>query len=226
MSDSNKLDEKSSSSNILPISSAPSSINDPNDEIWIEFLNSLNQQPPSGNSAEKNSEQNPNSDEKPTDDEQTVDNDDAADDPDFTVCLENCDLEDPYYPDACFQVPKKEAVELVKDAIEICDGAPIVYDDKRHSKIKSAITIKKLTPENRTKILINRVSKLGGTVEPKASTRLAFGLPKITIPTPTKEFVPEFTEIQRKKLDEQLRNVQLNSDPSPGFKILNTEEEL
>lgn len=200
---SDKLNQKSSSSNILSFSSTSCSINDPNDEIWFEFLNSLNQHTPNSSSVEKFAEQNSNIDEKFIDDGQTGDNDDATDDPDFTVCLENCDLEDPYYPDACFQVPKKEAVELVKDAIEICDGAPIVYEDQRHSKIKSAITIKKLTTENRTKILINRACKLSGSIEPKFTCNAK----KDHNFSSTIEFVPEFSEIQRKQLDEQLRNV-------------------
>lgn len=195
---SEKLSHKSS--NTL---STSCSINDPNDEIWFEFLSSLAQERPDPSSADKCPEQSSNSDEKSTEDEQTGDNDDAADDPDFTVCLENCDLEDPYFPDACFQVPKKEAVELVKDAIEICDGAPIVYEDKRHSKIKSSITIKKLTTENRTKILMNRASKLGASIEPK----ITCGAKKDLNISSKSEFVPEFSEFQRKQLDEQLRNV-------------------
>ena len=89
-----------------------------------------------------------------------IDNDDPDQDPDFTVCLDNYELDDPDYVDDWFQVPsmtytccfslnffenylfrlikEKEAVALVKDAIEFCDTVPIVCDlDQRNSKIKS-----------------------------------------------------------------------------------------
>jgi hypothetical protein len=122
--------------------STPSSVLD--DEIWFEFLQSLNQpiQTNSYNNA-NNSENshNLNSDTNVNTSEQqqhqhnqieyayktrkvaastaanttinslasfvnsSIDNDDATDDPDFTVCLDNCDLDDPDYIDDWYQVP-------------------------------------------------------------------------------------------------------------------------
>lgn len=205
MSDTEELNQKAPSPPVVLTNTSTSNTNvvhDPNEEIWIEFLNSLHQNIPESNTEEKITEENENNDEKQTEDSPIADNDDAADDPDFTVSLENCDLEDPYFPDACFQVPKKEAVELVKDAIEICDGAPIVYEDQRNSKVKSAITIKKLNTEKRTKILMNRVNRLTGSMQPKPVRST-----KKVDTTAKNDYVPEFTEFQKKQLDEQLRNV-------------------
>jgi hypothetical protein len=69
--------------------STPISINDPNDDLWFEFLNSLHEPKPQDTSLNS----------------KTKLDDDENEDPDFTVCLESCDFEGPDYLDDWFQVP-------------------------------------------------------------------------------------------------------------------------
>lgn len=82
--------------------STPISINDPNDDLWFEFLNSL-QQPNTLFDENNSSHAKENSSLNKLNDQ-----DDANEDPDFTVCLESCDLEEPDYLDDWFQVPRKK----------------------------------------------------------------------------------------------------------------------
>ena len=77
--------------------STPSSIIDPQDDLWLEFLNSLQE----SKEIEGSNVQSKNNVDK------LIDQDDANDDPDFTLCLDNCDLEEPDYLDEWFQVPSK-----------------------------------------------------------------------------------------------------------------------
>ena len=92
-----------SSSNLVESSpysitaSTPSSIIDPQDDLWLEFLNSLQE----SKQVEDNNLHSKNNGDK------LIDQDDANDDPDFTLCLDNCDLEEPDYLDEWFQVPSK-----------------------------------------------------------------------------------------------------------------------
>jgi len=137
---------------------------------------------------------------------------------------------------------------LVKDAIEFCDGVPIVYEDYRSkSKLKSnrksheneANTSTKLsdqssintslnlnindssstTTTNEEKSITddddepnkeqNNQTKNVKELENKKSSNIDSQLGENEN---DKEFVPQFTDFQRKQLDEQLRNVILNKN--------------
>lgn len=104
--------------------STPASAADPNEDIlWVEFLNSL-QDPAASNLNENNinfNNQNTSSAfNTPSRANNTfiniahlIDNDDVNDDPDFTIGLDNCDLEDIDYMDECFHVPSKSFFKLL-----------------------------------------------------------------------------------------------------------------
>ena len=103
--------------------STPISINDPNDDLWFEFLNSLHEPKPQDTSLNS----------------KTKLDDDANEDPDFTVCLE-----------------------------------------RNNNNNKSPIQTTEIQPN---------------VIVETPITNLNF------------EYIPQFTELQRKQLDEQLRNV-------------------
>jgi hypothetical protein len=46
-------------------------------------------------------------------------------------------IEQNFFKSLVFSLIEKEAVELVKDAIEFCDGIPIVLDEHRNARTKS-----------------------------------------------------------------------------------------
>lgn len=100
MIENNNLNLSDINNSLFISASTPLSINDPNDDLWFEFLNSLQQPRILEDDSSLNSKEN-NSLNK------LNDNDDATEDPDFTVCLESCDLEEPDYLDDWFQVPSK-----------------------------------------------------------------------------------------------------------------------
>lgn len=95
------------------LAATPCSIIDSNDEIWIEFLNSLNEpfalnQNLNQNCSEPSDQTSFNETRAScTNQDNSNDNDDATDDPDFTVCLENYDLDEPDYMDDWLQIPSK-----------------------------------------------------------------------------------------------------------------------
>jgi len=196
--------------NSFNAASTPGSKSDPNDEIWLEFLTSLQDPIPSNQSSDTAGDmssltitfdENSNcgrshatiENESGMQNETLINTmernncekkkkmphrnsflynfnqlfpDNDEDDPDFTV-LDNYELDENYdYMDDWFQVPsiaylilkfyvinqtyyvfiskEKEAVALVKDAIEFCDGVPIVIDgDHRNSKFKSTLKTRK-----------------------------------------------------------------------------------
>ncbi len=138
---------------------------------------------------------------------------------------------------------EKEAVALVKDAIEFCDGVPIVYEDYR-SKIKQKPSRKSHENEANTSIRlsdqssinnssslnINDSSSTSTTNEEKSAEgeedepqreqnklsshakkldrkNIIDHTSKFVEKESEKEFVPQFTDFQRKQLEEQLRNV-------------------
>lgn len=88
------------------IASTPYSL-DPNDEIWIEFLNSLNDpQNLNQNVASNKSNSNQSKEVNQSENRDCLnDNDDVSDDPDFTVCLENYDFDDPDNMEEWLQIP-------------------------------------------------------------------------------------------------------------------------
>jgi hypothetical protein len=91
---------------------------------------------------------------------------------------------------------EKEAIALVKDAIEFCDNIPIVYEDQRtrdKQPIKSNTSVEKNNNNYKSPIQTTEIQ------------------PNIMVEAPitnlNSEYIPQFTELQRKQLDEQLRNV-------------------
>lgn len=132
---------------------------------------------------------------------------------------------------------------MVKDAIEFCDGVPIVYEDYR-SKTKQKPTRKSLDNEantptrasdqssinNSSNLNINESSSTTTTNEEKSITdddddpqreqnkqslntqecdnnSSVNDNSQLVEKANGNEFVPQFTDLQRKQLDEQLRNV-------------------
>lgn len=94
------------SSNYAAATSSSNFIIDPNDQIWYEFLSSLNEPvdlPSVSNENDKQTPANEDGSSLKTSNVLLADNDDAADDPDFTVCLDNCDLDEPDW----FQIPSE-----------------------------------------------------------------------------------------------------------------------
>jgi hypothetical protein len=90
---------------------------------------------------------------------------------------------------------EKEAIALVKDAIEFCDNIPIVYEDQRtrdKQPIKSNTSVEK---NNNNKSPIQTTEIQPNVIVEAPITNL------------NSEYIPQFTELQRKQLDEQLRNV-------------------
>ena len=86
---------------------------------------------------------------------------------------------------------ENETIALVRDAIEFCDGVPIVEIDEEFilEEIKSAVAATATSSSNTASPVVEP------TGEPnKASNE--------------KEFIPEFTELERQHLNEQLRNVE------------------
>ena len=82
--------------------STPASLVDANDDLWLEFINSLQQ--PLGLDANDQSAGDVANGDYLNLNSRLIDNDDANEDPDFTVSLDNCELDD---PDDWFQVPSK-----------------------------------------------------------------------------------------------------------------------
>lgn len=94
--------------------------------------------------------------------------------------------------------PGREAILLVKDAIEFCENS-VPFNDQRPQKTE--------------------ISKVTDQEYQTAPEQLKQQIPiKEIIPSDTLqvlsdnsvEYVPQFTDSQRKQLDEQLRNVNLN----------------
>ncbi len=81
-----------------PSASTPLSLCDPNDELWFQFLSSLQEPAPLDEQTSFNNNTSFNS-------RKDVTNPDDDDDPDFTVCLENVDVDDRDFLDDWFQVP-------------------------------------------------------------------------------------------------------------------------
>lgn len=121
----------------------------------------------------------------------------------------------------------REAILLVKDAIEFVDSSET--KGNKFSKKKSTIQFAADQPISNQLSLPNQESN-NQTVEKKLVS-LAMNQMQIMDPNcqivaaplpiqqeaaataiacnPSREYVPEFTEIQRKQLDEQLRNVRI-----------------
>jgi hypothetical protein len=117
--------------------STPASAIDPNEDIlWVEFLNSL-QEPTTAlasnlndtniSYSNRNTSSTYNTPNRASNNNNTfiniahlIDNDDVNDDPDFTIGLDNCDLEDLDYMDECFHVPSKSFVKLEIEYARLC----------------------------------------------------------------------------------------------------------
>ncbi len=173
LSSSNLVDSYSNTASTPGNASTPG-IEDPQDNLWMEFLNSLQ-------------DQNKETTDKKS---QTVacggtnklidHDDDGLDDPDFTLCLDNHELDEPDYVDKWLHVPRREAILLVKDAIQFCDasGASVNRTNKV-TKLAESIPVETVIPSETLQILTSN----------------------------TNEFVPVFNDLQKIQLDEQLRNV-------------------
>lgn len=90
----------------------------------------------------------------------------------------------------------RETIELVKDAIEFCDNVPIVYEDQRVKDKTAAIKVNSDKPaaETTKTYSINNEPIL---VDPVVETTSNIST----------DLVLQFTDLQRKQLDEQLRTV-------------------
>ena len=87
--------------------------------------------------------------------------------------------------------------------MEFCDQVPIVYEDQR-VKEKSLINKNQKNDINNLECStiisnINSMETINGLINLKTSN--------ISNTTLTIEYIPEFTKLQKKQLDEQLRNV-------------------
>jgi hypothetical protein len=137
----------------------------------------------------------------------------------------------------------REAVELVRDAFEFCDGTSFIFDDGRSSnKVTKSSNQEKASSSVRSSIsqLIDQQTK--SSINSNRNVSFADQQPKLnTIKETTnfdidksiiyddvsapalnaaisyQDYVPKFTEIQRKQLDEQLRNVKLSSSSSSSW---------
>ena len=112
----------------------------------------------------------------------------------------------------------REAIALVKDAIEFCDKVPIVYDDQR-VKDKSSNTNNKTqriekTAENNSQqqqqdqeqlVESNTLDNI--SIETNMNVVRSTQTTLEASNTTGSEYLPQFTELQKKQLDEQLRNV-------------------
>ena len=90
---------------------------------------------------------------------------------------------------------ENETIALVRDAIEFCDGVPIVEIAEEFilEEIKSVTVTSSVVSSTFAASL-----DVETTLEPDKSSN-------------EKEFIPEFTELERTILNEQLRNVKLVS---------------
>lgn len=202
-SSSNLFESSHSNSASTPIGT----VEDPQDDLWMEFLNSLQQPKNNSNNVTQTSVSS-----------KLIDQDEADhDDPDFTLCLDNCDLEEPGYIDKWFQVPRREAILLVKDAIEFCDSDKVTSPSSKtnnkgipasHLAIDNQRTSHHQANPNNEKSSKNIIPQ---SYEPPIQQILPINtMPVIhqNIPSSNQsnEYIPQFTDLQRRQLDEQLRN--------------------
>ncbi len=174
---SSNLVESYSNTASTPGNASTPGLEDPQDNLWMEFLNSLQDQ-------RKDNDDNTNGNSQAvasSSGNQLIDHDDdGLDDPDFTLCLDNHELDEPDYVDKWLHVPRREAILLVKDAIQFCDASGAsVNRSSRVTKPAETVPVETVIPSGTLQILTSN----------------------------SNEFVPTFTDLQRKQLDEQLRNV-------------------
>ncbi len=109
------------------------------------------------------------------------------------------------------KIKGREAIALVKDAMEFCDKVPIVYEDHRvKEKEKSLINKnqKNDKPSDINNFECSTTSSLSNIVSiDTTNSTMNLKANSISNTSLTLEYIPQFTELQKKQLDEQLRNV-------------------